>query len=245
MEIKCPKCRFRFEEDIPEFINETSCVCPRCGTPFVYTRTMVVGEEIDTQINKEKAIYNEEATNDSNINNSLKEITENPQGHSSAKSQASYVKTTIDFINYTEEKKHKKGSLPLILSFIIIISIIIVAIAIRCSSNRALYSDEDYTMFVPSDVDYSASDGSEDLNHEPEWIQGQWEFHSEFFDIIITIDGNKIIERENDHISEGTFTYDKEKLICDFGNNSIFIYRLDFTDMTIDCGNGLVMKKIK
>ena len=39
MEIKCPKCRFRFEEDIPDFINEHSCVCPRCGTPFAYTRT--------------------------------------------------------------------------------------------------------------------------------------------------------------------------------------------------------------
>lgn len=54
MEIKCPKCRFRFEEDIPDFTNEHSCVCPRCGTPFAYTRTESANEEDSTQDAEDK-----------------------------------------------------------------------------------------------------------------------------------------------------------------------------------------------
>lgn len=36
MEIKCPKCRYKFEETIAPGINEKACVCPRCGTPFIF-----------------------------------------------------------------------------------------------------------------------------------------------------------------------------------------------------------------
>ena len=36
MEIKCPKCRFRFEVDCPQGVRTLSCVCPRCGTPFAH-----------------------------------------------------------------------------------------------------------------------------------------------------------------------------------------------------------------
>ena len=36
MEIKCPKCRFRYEEQETPGITEMACVCPRCGTPFIH-----------------------------------------------------------------------------------------------------------------------------------------------------------------------------------------------------------------
>ena len=36
MEIRCPKCKYKFEEEIAPGILEKACVCPRCGTPFIY-----------------------------------------------------------------------------------------------------------------------------------------------------------------------------------------------------------------
>ncbi len=39
IELKCPKCRFKFVEHFHSGLTELSCVCPRCGTPFAYTLT--------------------------------------------------------------------------------------------------------------------------------------------------------------------------------------------------------------
>lgn len=39
MQVKCPKCRLRFDVPAPEGITEVQCNCPRCGTPFTYIAT--------------------------------------------------------------------------------------------------------------------------------------------------------------------------------------------------------------
>lgn len=36
MDIKCPKCRLRFDVTVSAGVNEVAAVCPRCGTPFTY-----------------------------------------------------------------------------------------------------------------------------------------------------------------------------------------------------------------
>lgn len=36
MEVKCPKCRLRFDVAVPHGFTEVQCNCPRCGTPFTY-----------------------------------------------------------------------------------------------------------------------------------------------------------------------------------------------------------------
>lgn len=37
MNVKCPKCRFRFDVPASPGITEVQCNCPRCGIPFTYT----------------------------------------------------------------------------------------------------------------------------------------------------------------------------------------------------------------
>ena len=36
LEVKCKRCRFRYEVEIGLGQKELDCVCPRCGTPFKY-----------------------------------------------------------------------------------------------------------------------------------------------------------------------------------------------------------------
>lgn len=36
MQVKCPKCRFRYDITAPSGMTEIVCVCPRCGLPFTY-----------------------------------------------------------------------------------------------------------------------------------------------------------------------------------------------------------------
>ena len=36
MQVKCPKCRFRYDITAPSGMSEIACVCPRCGQPFTY-----------------------------------------------------------------------------------------------------------------------------------------------------------------------------------------------------------------
>lgn len=37
MEVKCPKCRLRFDVPATPGIREVQCNCPRCGTPFTFS----------------------------------------------------------------------------------------------------------------------------------------------------------------------------------------------------------------
>lgn len=36
MQVKCPKCRFRYDVAVTPGLTEAACVCPRCGTPFTH-----------------------------------------------------------------------------------------------------------------------------------------------------------------------------------------------------------------
>ena len=39
MQVKCPKCRFRYDVPVTPGAKELACVCQRCGTPFTYVMT--------------------------------------------------------------------------------------------------------------------------------------------------------------------------------------------------------------
>ena len=39
MQVKCPKCRFRYDVPVTPGVKELACVCQRCGTPFTYVMT--------------------------------------------------------------------------------------------------------------------------------------------------------------------------------------------------------------
>lgn len=44
MQVKCPKCRLRFESLAAAGVTELQCNCPRCGTPFTYLAEETDGE---------------------------------------------------------------------------------------------------------------------------------------------------------------------------------------------------------
>lgn len=253
MEIKCPKCRFRFEENIADFINEASCVCPRCGTPFVYTRE-VTGEKADTQDKQKEdndSVPDNKTDDFLNVKSSPKEDYENKNAElHTAQRQPIYTKwQTAGLKPDTQKKWLQNKNLFLIISAGItftVIAVIIITMIFSCHKDDvppvASYNDNSYMTYTQADTGHAIEDNG---GQAPEWIQGRWMFHAEFYDIIIDIDGDKIIERENGHVSKGIFTYKKGKLICKFADNSVFIYRLDFMNQAIDCGDGLIMQKQK
>ena len=47
MQVKCPKCRFRYDITAPIGMSEIACVCPRCGQPFTYLMEAAANEQTD------------------------------------------------------------------------------------------------------------------------------------------------------------------------------------------------------
>ena len=47
MQVKCPKCRFRYDITAPSGMSEIACVCPRCGQPFTYLMEDAANEQTE------------------------------------------------------------------------------------------------------------------------------------------------------------------------------------------------------
>ena len=50
MQVKCPKCRLRYDTSVPAGVQEVSCVCPRCGTPFTFLTDVETSDTQDSQV---------------------------------------------------------------------------------------------------------------------------------------------------------------------------------------------------
>ena len=67
MEIRCPKCKYKFEEEIAPGILEKACVCPRCGTPFIYNVENEDEKNGDDEINSNvDNLYSQNTTTSNN-----------------------------------------------------------------------------------------------------------------------------------------------------------------------------------
>ena len=77
----------------------------------------------------------------------------------------------------------------------------------------------------------------------PEWIQGSWFVNTEYEGITMTISGDRIAESSGGKTSYGKFYYQNNRLYSDFGDGSLFVYRLDPERRMIDAGSGLLMHK--
>jgi len=216
MQVKCPKCRYKFEEDIPSYVKEASCVCPRCGTPFFY----VVPDNSDNK-------------------------TDNTAR------QRHHTKTTVP--RHTNATIHKSNKLHAVGCLVVAVLALIAIISIALNKvNSRVYNggsyDEEGAMPNDDELTDTLTDAFDILENEPaeeapSWIQGKWVAHTEYYDIELHIQGDKITETENDYQASGTFTYKRERLVCDFGKNNYFIYKLDLSAKTIDCGEGIIMHK--
>ena len=49
IEVKCPKCRFRFDTEVHRGATEVTTACPRCGFPFSHILDEEVIQEVHPQ----------------------------------------------------------------------------------------------------------------------------------------------------------------------------------------------------
>lgn len=80
MWVKCPKCRFRFDQPGGDNGEEIQCVCPRCGTPFTFT------DKVSEDLSKEAEKLKDEA--DHHNEDSLLHQSQPAYGHQSDKGEA-------------------------------------------------------------------------------------------------------------------------------------------------------------
>lgn len=133
---------------------------------------------------------------------------------------------------------------------VFIIGLTYIANELSTDPNAAAFADASY----PNTVDENEVDSLSELFHDteegevepaPSWIQGKWIAHTELYDIEISISGDTITETEGGNSVSGSFVCKNQKLICSYGENNIFIYRLDANAHTIDCGDGIIMHKAR
>lgn len=63
MQVKCPKCRFRYDITAPSGMSEIACVCPRCGQPFTYLMEDAADQQTEPSTSNQDAVV-EESTSD-------------------------------------------------------------------------------------------------------------------------------------------------------------------------------------
>ena len=63
MQVKCPKCRFRYDITAPSGMSEIACVCPRCGQPFTYLMEDATDQQTELSTSNQDAVV-EESTSD-------------------------------------------------------------------------------------------------------------------------------------------------------------------------------------
>ena len=65
MQVKCPKCRLRYETNIPFGMTEVSCVCPRCGTPFTHLVDSQQEEDSVSEFHRKEGVQKQQIPTDS------------------------------------------------------------------------------------------------------------------------------------------------------------------------------------
>jgi len=269
MEVKCPKCRYRFDTPAEAGVTELACVCPRCGTPFAYTvPEELVGIDkkiVDSASESESAsVANSQSSQSSASNDAMwnerdveseererdnvQRSTSNVQrSNSNVQSSNSNVQRPTSNVQRSTSKGCRRGCFVLVFLFLLFFYIV------RSCGNTASYSGENYGSDADTEVSNDRSDNDDDNDVDefseikpetpPSWIQGKWTANAEFGKITLRIRGDKISETAGGETASGMFYYKKGKLYCDFGDGEVFVYRLDSDNRRIDAGRGILMRK--
>jgi len=257
IEVKCPKCRYRFQAESSAGENQIACVCPRCGTPFVYDipeeqRTGMRLQE-DVHATETKTVATTSATNETQTQHADVKPRPIPSAKTTKQKPSSAKRATRQpSTNYRPTAKQHNGCLLkgclLIFAFCGMILFFIVS---GWWSNR--YHSDENSIFsdVENQTEAQATTSQTDETNPkplpaPDWIQGVWTVNTNYYGTItLRIEGNHIEETTKGGISKGSFYYSKGQLNCDFGDKRTLVYRLDETQHRIDAGEGLLMRKVK
>lgn len=273
MYTKCPKCRLIFNVNITSELTDITCVCPRCGMPYNLKIINNDKDRVkhnnnkDIRIDKNKTTENSQdiisKTNKNIINKS--DETHKTNSENTNKHHIDNFTPTLNKINkeINEHKRHNYNKYKIIL-FIFIIIFIIIIIRITSSSQTNIESQTKITKItnnkikqrcfssietnVEENLDSNLEnnikiESSQVLENSPDWLQGDWYANTDKSKLTINIRGNVIAIKNNKHTLYGSYTYEKNKLICKFNKSYIIICKLDMNKQKIIINNKILMQK--
>lgn len=220
MEIKCPKCRFRYDEQIAPGIKEASCVCPRCGTPFMF-KIEESGDEENRQTTPDghlptpDAICRATATEPSaqsshhTDDGNAAHATPDSDGHNRSQAHRQPLIPSQHAIKHSLKKKTPADWKNLRRRIVIIAAILFVATAAinNCvrHDSRNDAAEEERIVQTNADTSTSMHDGAKTIDDKYKWIEGGWRSTAADLDLSFSIRGSQISVTDGGDRISGTY----------------------------------------
>lgn len=269
--VKCPKCRYRYDTQVAPGIKEVACVCPRCGTPF----TFVVPEDepgpdaiesvqdqqwtaSEPPVDRPEPPFAAPIPSSGGVQEDITAYNAQQRGQRPPVIPGRPTPPPPPFKMSGQPAKPRSGCVGSRLlkgCFIVAVAVMLLLIVIvkGCSSDESFNGStlDDNTEVVESAqipqvsaAERAKAEREEQAGKAPSWIQGNWIYHTDYGVISVKIHGRHIAETAGGDTSYGTFTFENGHLNCDFGDGSIIVYKLDDERQQIDCGDGMLMQKV-
>ena len=263
MQVKCPKCRFRYDTPVAAGITEIACVCPRCGTPFAHTITdddlsqpspdSLASGDGAAQTGRADgmhAVHTADGTAQHPNVSTSQPLNVSTSEHPNVSSSDQWIKHTIP-AGKPQQGRGRRGCLRNCLIVFLLMFVVLVFAVRNCFGDRSYKQamleqgvnqslDEFGDEAVVKDYDPFIVEGAEP---EPDWLQGTWRVETPDGVTVITIRGRQIVEETGGETSKGVFYYKKGKLYCDFGDGEQTTLQLNMKKRCIDAGDGMLMEK--
>lgn len=271
MNVKCPKCRYRYDTQVASGIKEVACVCPRCGTPFTFVVPETEPESVPFRSESDQQWMAPAQSADrpeqpvaaptpsgGSVQENITAYNARQRGQRPPVIPGRPTPPPPPFKMSGQPDKLRSGSFGSRLlkgCFIVAVAVMLLLIVIvkGCSSDESFNGStlDDNTEVVESAqipqvsaAERAKAEREEQAGKAPSWIQGNWIYHTDYGVISVKIHGRHIAETAGGDTSYGTFTFENGHLNCDFGDGSIIVYKLDDERQQIDCGDGMLMQKV-
>lgn len=249
MEVKCPKCRFRYDIPVSSGVNEVACVCPRCGMPF----TFAVDDGVERAVNQSEIdLTQPEMPDNARVNvPPIPQATERRQESPAMEDQkqSSQVPPFVTPDSYKRNpyspdyKRRNNGCLRNCLLTFIVSFVVLVFFVRNCYEDHSYGSDViDRNELYDDSADSQMAEFGQET--PPHWLEGSWRVEEDYGVVNVAIRGNQIREVLPDgEINRGTFIYKKGNLYCDFGEEKLVLLKLNMKKQIIIYGKKPMVKQ--
>lgn len=272
MNVKCPKCRFRFDVNASPGMSELQCNCPRCGMPFTY----VVDDDADMpdNVGRKEEVLSENTSASVYFQDEAPQTNRREEEPVHAKHSSNVMPppvpppyTSSSEPRFFQDPRKILGTPPppmpepkpsrtygclkgcaMIFTGLLLVFVFIIY---QCEPSKSYTAD---ALEISEDAESSSSLGAASgevpafdrrlgAEKPPSWIQGRWHVDTDYGGITLVIHKDRITEISGGQMCHGTFKYQNNHLYCVFGKKNVFVYRLIEDRRQIDAGAGLPMKK--
>lgn len=264
MEVKCPKCRYRFQIEQPSGVFSLSCVCVRCGTPFTH-----IVETADSLANGNGSLANGGGTVGGQLPKSPLEDTsatgEGREGQLNDSPNARRVPSAfgsqgnMEWSNPYPNRRSSHASIfpkrigkSFLLRMLLIVAMVAALLFVLrwCSRDDAYdYADvETHRMSSTERIDtvrpLPTMASRDRAVATPQWVFGTWRVRTQFGVVEIRLADVWIRETIDGETTHGKFFYTHGQINCIFNKCDTFVYRVDDKRQLIDAGDGVWMTKV-